>query len=143
LMYGAYEKQRTVASSTVKSLTFGKKSTGKYVGWSFYMPDMIDGVEAARIHLVNKAVPRAQLMPEARRLATKLARMPRPAIKFAKAALNHQQTTAGLRSSWDYNLETTAMLHASEPGRLWMRRLKEMPLEDFLALREAPFEGLD
>lgn len=45
LMYGAYEKQRTVASSTVKSLTFGKKSTGKYVGWSFYMPDMIDGVE--------------------------------------------------------------------------------------------------
>lgn len=45
LMYGAYEKQRTVSSSTVKSLTFGKKSTGKYVGWSFYMPDMIDGVE--------------------------------------------------------------------------------------------------
>ena len=45
LMYGAYEKQRTVSSSPIKSLTFGKKSTGKYVGWSFYMPDMIDGVE--------------------------------------------------------------------------------------------------
>ncbi|GMV44695.1 MAG: enoyl-CoA hydratase [Pseudomonadota bacterium] len=115
----------------------------RHTRWLMYTGDMIDGVEAARIHLVNKAVPRAQLMPEARRLATKLARMPRPAIKFAKAALNHQQTTAGLRSSWDYNLETTAMLHASEPGRLWMRRLKEMPLEDFLALREAPFEGLD
>ena len=48
LMYGAYEKQRTVSGisgSPVKSLAFGKKSTGKYVGWSFYMPDMIDGVE--------------------------------------------------------------------------------------------------
>lgn len=45
LMYGAYEKQRTVSSSPIKSLTFGKKSTGKYVGWSFYLPDMIDGVE--------------------------------------------------------------------------------------------------
>ena len=56
LMYGAYEKQRTVASSTVKSLTFGKKSTGKYVGWSFYMPDMIDGVEKFTAVFVRKVL---------------------------------------------------------------------------------------
>jgi len=108
-----------------------------------YTGDLIDGVEAARIHMVNKAVPREQLMPEVRRLAAKLARMPKPGIKFAKAALNHQQMTAGLQSSWDFNVETAASLHACDAGRLWMRRLKEMPLKEFLELREAPFRDLD
>jgi enoyl-CoA hydratase/carnithine racemase len=115
----------------------------RHTRWLMYTGDLIDGREAARIHLVNKAVPRAQLMDEARRLARKLARMPLPAIKFAKAALNHQQLAAGLDSSWQYNLESTATLHATEEGRRWMRRLKEMPLSEFLRLRERPFEGLD
>ena len=108
-----------------------------------YTGDLIDGREAERIHLVNRAVPRDRLMPEATRLAAKLARMPLPAIKFAKAALNHQQLTAGLSSSLAYNMETTATLHASQEGRRWMRMLKEMPLAEFLRIREAPFEALD
>ena len=66
-----------------------------------------------------------------------------PAIKFAKAALNHQQLTAGLSSSLAYNMETTATLHASQEGRRWMRMLKEMPLAEFLRIREAPFRTLD
>jgi enoyl-CoA hydratase/carnithine racemase len=115
----------------------------RHTRWLMYTGDLIDGREAERIHLVNKAVPRDALMPEARRLAAKLARMPLPAIKFAKAALNHQQVTAGLHSSWAFNVETTATLHAGAEGRRWMRMLKEMPLKEFLRLREAPFEGLD
>ncbi len=82
-------------------------------------------------------------MPEARRLARKCARMPGAAIKFAKAALNHYQETAGLPSSWSYNRETTAILHASEEGRQWMRLLKEKSLKEFLDIREAPFRDLD
>lgn len=108
-----------------------------------YTGDLVDGREAERIHLVNRAVPRERLMPEVRRLARKLARMPQPAIKMAKAALNHQQTTAGLPSSFAYNMETTATLHATEEGRRWMRMLKEMPLGEFLRIREAPFRDLD
>lgn len=108
-----------------------------------YTGDMIDGREAERIHLVNKAVPAEQLMAEAEKLARKCARMPGSAIKFAKAALNHHQETAGLPSSWSYNRETTAMLHASEDGRRWMRMLKEMPLKAFLDIREKPFRDLD
>jgi enoyl-CoA hydratase len=108
-----------------------------------YTGDMIDGREAERIHLVNRAVPKDKLMAEATRLARKLARMPLPAIKFAKAALNHQQITAGLTSSWAFNVETTASLHASEEGRRWMRMLKEMPLAEFLRIRETPFRELD
>lgn len=56
LMFRAYEKQRTVSSKTVKSLTFGKKSTGQYVGWSFYAPDMIDGVEKFTAVFVRKVL---------------------------------------------------------------------------------------
>ena len=76
-------------------------------------------------------------------LARKLARMPGPAIKFAKASINHQQETAGLTSSWQYNVETISTLHASEHGREWMRKLKEKPLKEFLKEREAPFRELD
>jgi enoyl-CoA hydratase/carnithine racemase len=115
----------------------------RHTRYLMYTGDLIDGVEAARIHMVNRAVPRDELMPQVRRLAAKLARMPRPGIKFAKAALNHQQVTAGLQSSWDFNVETAASLHACDAGRLWMRRLKEMPLKEFLAIREAPFRDLD
>jgi enoyl-CoA hydratase len=108
-----------------------------------YTGDLIDGREAERIHLVNKSVPRDRLMAEAQRLARKCARMPGAAIKFAKAALNHHQETAGLASAWSYNRETTAILHASSEGRRWMRMLKERPLKEFLEIREAPFRDLD
>jgi enoyl-CoA hydratase/carnithine racemase len=115
----------------------------RHTRWLMYTGDLIDGREAERIHLVNKAVPRERLMEEARRLARKLARMPLPAIKFAKAALNHQQVTAGLWSSLEYNKETMATLHATAEGRRWMRMLKEMPLARFLREREGPFRELD
>ena len=115
----------------------------RHVRWLMYTGDMIDGREAERIHLVNRSVPAEDLMAEARKLARKLARMPTPAIKFAKASINHYQETAGLTSSWLYNVEAIATLHASPQGREWMRRLKEKPLGEFLEEREAPFRDLD
>jgi enoyl-CoA hydratase/carnithine racemase len=81
-------------------------------------------------------------MDEARRLARKLARMPLPAIKFAKASLNQQQVIAGLTASFAYNVEAMAALHTSKDGREWMRRSGAMSLKEFLALREAPFKDL-
>jgi len=115
----------------------------RHARWLMYTGDMIDGREAERIHLINRAVAADRVMDEARRAARKCARMPGPAIKFAKAALNHVQETAGLHSSWSYNRETTAILHATEPGREWMNKLKDRPLRDFLDEREAPFRYLD
>ena len=56
LMFRAYEKQRTVSGSAVKSVTYGKTSTGHYVGWSFYMPDMIDGAEKFTAVFVRKVL---------------------------------------------------------------------------------------
>ena len=64
-----------------------------------YTGDLIDGREAERIHLVNKAVPAGDLMAEAERLARKLAQVPVPAIQAAKESLNHQQECAGFAAS--------------------------------------------
>ncbi len=115
----------------------------RHVRWLMYTGDMIDGPEAERIHLVNRSVPAEDLTAEAQKLARKLARMPTPAIKFAKASINHYQETAGLTSSWLYNVEAIATLHSSEQGRKWMRLLKEKPLKEFLDIREGPFRELD
>lgn len=115
----------------------------RHTRYLMYTGDLIDAHEAERVHLINRVVSRDRLMSEARKLARKLARMPLPAIKFAKAALNHQQLAAGLQSSWAYNMETTASLHAGDEGRRWMRMLKEMPLAEFLRIREAPFRAIE
>ncbi|MGH3195186.1 MAG: enoyl-CoA hydratase/isomerase family protein [Streptosporangiaceae bacterium] len=57
--------------------------------------EMIDGVEAERIGLVSKAVPREQVLDEALRVADALAVGAQPAIRLTKRALNSWLRTAG------------------------------------------------
>ena len=114
----------------------------RHVRHLMFTGDTITGAEAAAMHLVNKAVPAGRLMDEARRLARKLARIPVPAIRHNKAAINHAQLVAGLYNSWLYNAETTAGLHASAEGARWFRLLFEKGLKEFLAARGAPFREL-
>jgi enoyl-CoA hydratase len=95
------------------------------------------------MHLVNKVVPAADLRQQAEKLARKLARMPVPAIKFAKMSINNQQLVAGLQTSNDFNIQAIAALHVSTEGRKWMARLAEMSLKEYLELRDGPFRGLD
>ena len=45
LMYDAKDSPRSVSKKSTVGLKFGKKTTGQYVGVSFYAPDMIDSVE--------------------------------------------------------------------------------------------------
>ena len=59
LLFKAYELSRSVGSgspSTVKSMAYGKVSTGQYVGTAFYAPDMIDGVEMFTAIFVHKTL---------------------------------------------------------------------------------------
>lgn len=111
--------------------------------WLMFTGDLVDAQEALRMHLVNKVVPEAELMAEATKLMRKLARMPVPAIKYAKASLNNQQRVAGLMESWQYNVEVIAALHTSKAGRKWMMAFGDMPLKEFLQMRDSPFKGLD
>lgn len=113
------------------------------VRWLMYTGDLVDAEEALRMHLVNKVVPASELRTASDKLARKLARMPVPAIKFAKMSLNQQQLIAGLQASFDYNVQAIAALHVSNAGREWMAKLGQMSLKEYLAHRDGPFEGLD
>ena len=111
--------------------------------WLMLTGDLVDAQEALRMRLVNKVVPAAQLKDATEKLARKLARMPTPALKYTKATLNNQQMIAGLLASFQYNIEAIAALHVTKAGRQWMANFGKMPLKDYLAMREAPFKGLD
>jgi enoyl-CoA hydratase len=65
--------------------------------------DFIDGREAERIGLVSRAVPRAEVMPEAMRIARQLADGPQAAARFTKRALNQWLRLGGI-VSFDYSL---------------------------------------
>ncbi len=64
--------------------------------------DFVDGREAERIGLVSKAVPRAQLMDEAMRVARQLAAGSQPAQRFTKKALNQWLRLGGI-TAFDYS----------------------------------------
>ncbi len=53
-----------------------------------FLGDIIDAVTAEKLGLVNKVVPAASLLEEARKLAAKLAAKPAVALKMAKEAIN-------------------------------------------------------
>lgn len=57
--------------------------------------EMLDGVEAERIGLVSKAVPRDRVLPEALAIAAGLGQGPQQAIRWTKRALNNWLRTAG------------------------------------------------
>lgn len=56
LMYKARTVERQIEEKKVPSLAYSTKSTGSYVGVTFYAPDMIDGVEKFTCVFVPKAL---------------------------------------------------------------------------------------
>lgn len=56
LLFGATEKSRTISNATVKSTAYGANDTPKYVGVSFYAPDMVDGTKKYTCVFVAKAL---------------------------------------------------------------------------------------
>jgi enoyl-CoA hydratase len=78
--------------------------------------DFIDGREAERIGLVSKAVPRAQLMDEAMRVARQLADSSQPGLRFTKRALNQWLRLGGI-TAFDYSMALEMMgFFAEDPG---------------------------
>jgi enoyl-CoA hydratase len=57
--------------------------------------EMLTGAEAERIGLVSKALPAAEVLPEAMRVASQLATGPQLAIRLTKRALNGWLRSAG------------------------------------------------
>jgi enoyl-CoA hydratase/3-hydroxyacyl-CoA dehydrogenase len=96
----------------------GTQRTTRLVGkgWAselIFTGSQIGAEEAASIGLVNRAVPPQQLMPEARRMAQRIARQGPIAVGRAKAALN-QALQGGLDDGVAFELEAVTLTFGTE-----------------------------
>ena len=78
-----------------------------------YTGDFIDAGEAHRIGLVNKVVPVASLMDEARKMALKIARQPGVTLKITKIAVNGGMNM-DLKSAMAYEARCFEILFSTE-----------------------------
>lgn len=96
-----------------------------------YTGDMIDAAEAYRIGLVNKVVPLAELLPEAAKMAQKIAQKGAVSLKLAKSAID-----IGLET--DFN---TGSVHEAELfGLLFATEDQKEGMGAFLDKRKAEFK---
>lgn len=86
--------------------------------------DMIDATEAWRIGLVNRVLPTAELLPEARRLAAKLAGKGRLALRLAKEAVVNGLELDLVRAN-RYEAELFALCFASADQKEGMQAFLE------------------
>jgi enoyl-CoA hydratase len=70
-----------------------------------FTAEYIDGKEAERIGLVNKAVPLEQLMEQAKEMARKIAKNSSFSIKMIKTGLNMARGEVSLEALMDYEVE--------------------------------------
>jgi enoyl-CoA hydratase/carnithine racemase len=75
--------------------------------------ERVGGEEAARIGLVNKVVPRAELEAEAMTLAGRLAEGPPLAYAAAKEGLRRGMESS-LNAEWEFNIHAQSLLFQSE-----------------------------
>jgi len=94
--------------------------------------DPIGAEEAARIGLVNRVVPPHQLMAEARRLATRIARQGPIAVGRAKAAIN-QALQSGLDAGLAFESEAVTLPFGTED--------KQEGMTAFVERRRPEFKG--
>jgi len=103
--------------------------------------DHLDAAEALRLGLVNEVVPLAQLLPKARALAERIARVPEPSVRLNKAVTCYGLLAMGLGAGMLMNIPLSAMAHASydaQRGDL-LEAMKAGGLKAFLEMRDGGF----
>ncbi len=95
-----------------------------------YTGDFIDAQEAYRIGLLNKVVPEASLMEEARKMALKIARQPGVALKATKLSVNGG-LNMDIRSALAYEARCFEILFSTEDQKEGMRAFIEKRKPEF------------
>ena len=104
--------------------------------------DHLDAAEALRLGLVNEVVPLDQLLPKARALAERIARVPEPSVRLNKAVTCYGLLAMGLGAGMLMNIPLSAMAHASydaQRGDL-LEAMKTGGLKAFLEMRDGGFK---
>jgi enoyl-CoA hydratase len=102
--------------------------------------DLIDGREAERIGLVNRAVPADQLAGEVDRLADRLARVPPDVMAPTKLMLNRAMEAAGFGDAVDMGLDLQSFINMSETSRAFDEIVRRDGLKAALAWRDARYD---
>jgi enoyl-CoA hydratase len=102
--------------------------------------DFIDGAEAERIGMVNRALPVAELDAYVLGFAERCALVPLDALAIEKAAVNRWFEIMGLRSAVLSGSEFNALLHHTTDNIEFARIAREQGLGAALAARDAPFQ---
>ena len=103
--------------------------------------DHFDAQEAYRLGIVNEVVPPDQLLPRARALAERIARVPEPSVRLNKAVTCYGLLAMGIGAGMLMNGPLSALAHSSHTAE-WARLLEIMRSEGmraFLEARDSPF----
>jgi len=102
--------------------------------------DVVDGSEAARIGLVNRAVPLERLAGEVEALADKLARVGPDVMAPTKLMLNRAMEAAGFMTAVEMGLDLQSFINMSDTSREFDAIVRERGLKAALAWRDVRYE---
>lgn len=115
---GTYYLPRTVGTSRALEL--------------MYTGDLIDAREAERIGLVNRVVPHEELMPEAKKLADKIAKGPAVALELTKRSV-YKALNNTIESQLDYEFWGQSVCYTTEDHK--------EAIQSFIEKRDPMFKG--
>ena len=102
--------------------------------------DLIDGLEAHRIGLVNRVVPADRLAVEVDALADRLARVPGDVMEPTKLMLNRAMDAAGFAAAVEMGLDLQAFVNMSETARAFDSIVRSAGLKAALAWRDERYD---
>ncbi len=102
--------------------------------------DLVDAVEAARIGLVNRAVPADRLAAEVDALADRLARVPPDVMAPTKLMLNRSMEVAGFLEAVAMGLDLQSFVNMSATSREFDAIVRRDGLKAALAWRDERYE---
>jgi enoyl-CoA hydratase len=102
--------------------------------------DLIDGVEAERIGLVNRVVPADRLADEVDALAERLARVPPDVMAPTKLMLNRAMDAAGFAAAVEMGLDLQSFINMSGTAREFDAIVRAEGLKAALAWRDRRYD---
>lgn len=101
--------------------------------------DMIDGREAERIGMVNRAIPADRLDDETMAFCRRIAQLPLDALSVHKHVTNRWFEIAGLRTAAAEGAEFDAIYHETPAAKEFNRIAQDQGLKSALGWRDDPF----
>jgi enoyl-CoA hydratase/carnithine racemase len=103
--------------------------------------DHFDAAEALRIGIVNEVMPKAELMPKARALAERIAKVPEPSVRLNKAVTCYGLMAMGIGAGMLMNIPLSNLAHASWNSQRGeqLAAMQGGGLKAFLDKRDGPF----